>query len=102
LSKRIYNVVRPREGAGGKTFWERHGVLIVDGDKISMKLESIPAGEWNGWFNIFEKEDQNQQQQRNHQHQHQGQHQGQGYGAGRGAGGYQQQPSHGFEEDVPY
>lgn len=59
MSKRIFNVVRPREGAEGKTYWDRHGVLIVDGSKISLKLESLPLGEdWNGWFNVFEKDDQ--------------------------------------------
>jgi len=57
MSKRIYNIVRPREGKDGKTFWDRHGAMIVDGDKISIHLDSIPAGEWNGWFNVYPKDD---------------------------------------------
>lgn len=61
MSKRIYNVVRPREGTDGRTFWDRHGILVINGDKVSIKLESIPAGEWNGWFNCFQpREDQAQ------------------------------------------
>ncbi len=64
MSKRIYNIVRPREGKDGKTFWDRHGAMIVDGDKISIHLDSIPAGEWNGWFNVYPKEDAEAQTRR--------------------------------------
>lgn len=64
MSKRIYNIVRPREGKDGKTFWDRHGAMIVDGDKISIHLDSIPASEWNGWFNVYPKEDAEAQPRR--------------------------------------
>ena len=64
MSKRIYNIVRPREGKDGKTFWDRHGAMIVDGDKISIHLDSVPAGEWNGWFNVYPKEDSEAQPRR--------------------------------------
>lgn len=64
MSKRIYNIVRPREGKDGKTFWDRHGAMIVDGDKISIHLDSIPTGEWNGWFNVYPKEDAETQPRR--------------------------------------
>lgn len=57
MSKRIYNIVRPREGKDGKTFWDRHGAMIMDGDKISIHLDSLPVGEWNGWFNAYPRED---------------------------------------------
>lgn len=95
MSKRIFNVVRPREGAEGKTYWDRHGVLIVDGSKISLKLESLPLGEdWNGWFNVFEKDDQHQGQQ--------GQQQARGNGNGAGQ---QQRPAPAgdhFDDDIPF
>lgn len=94
MSKRIFNVVRPREGQDGKTYWDRHGVLVVDGDKISLKLESLPLAEdWNGWFNVFEKDDQHQQQ---------GQQQARGNGNGAGYGRRPPAPAQRMEEDVPF
>jgi len=57
MSRRIFNIVRPREYTAGtgevKTAWDRHGVLIVDDKKLSIHLDSIPTGDWNGWFNVF-------------------------------------------------
>ena len=96
MSKRIFNIVRPREYSAGdgqvKTAWDRHGVLIVDNKKLSIHLDSIPAGEWNGWFNVFERQDD---QPGN----------GQGYQQGRGhpqqAPQYQQQ-SQDFDDDIPF
>ena len=61
MSRRIFNVVRPREytTANGdtRTTWDRHGVMIVDGAKVSLHLDSIPTGEWDGWFNVFERQE---------------------------------------------
>lgn len=60
MSKRVYNIVRPREYQSGgetKTAWDQHGVLIVDGEKISIRLQSVPLGEWNGWFNVYPREE---------------------------------------------
>jgi len=60
MNKRIFNIVRPREYTAPtgevKTVWDRHGVLVVDGKKLSIHLDSIPAGEWNGWFNVYERQ----------------------------------------------
>jgi hypothetical protein len=103
MSKRIFNIVRPREynanGGEVKTAWDRHGVLVVDGKKLSIHLDSIPTGEWNGWFNVFEREDDQQGQANN----------GQGHQQNNG---YQQQaanPQHqpppqsgGFDDDIPF
>ncbi len=92
MSKRIFNIVRPREYSAGdgqvKTAWDRHGVLIVDGEKQSIHLDSIPTGEWNGWFNVFEREN-DQQSQTNYQgHQQQAP---------------QYQPPHeDFDDDIPF
>ena len=64
MTKRIFNIVRPREYLAGdgqtKTAWDRHGVLIVDNKKLSIHLDSIPTGEWNGWFNVYERQDEQQ------------------------------------------
>ena len=96
MSKRIFNIVRPREYAAGdgqvKTAWDRHGVLIVDGKKLNIHLDSIPAGEWNGWFNVFERQDD---QQGN----------GQGYHQNRGhpqQPKQYQQPPQDFDDDIPF
>lgn len=67
MSKRVYNIVRPREYQSGgetKTAWDQHGVLLVDGDKISIRLQSLPLGEWNGWFNVYPREDAEAQPKR--------------------------------------
>lgn len=58
MSKRIYNIVRPCEGRDGKTRWQRHGVLIIDDDRISLHIDSLPVSEWNGWFNCYLREDE--------------------------------------------
>ena len=93
MSKRIYNIVRPREGKDGKTFWDRHGAMIVDGDKISIHLDSIPAGEWNGWFNVYPKEDAEAQPRR-----------APGAGADdyRRASGKAPTPAGDFDDDIPF
>ncbi len=93
MSKRIFNIVRPREYNAGdgqmKTIWDRHGVLIVDGKKLSIHLDSVPVGdEWNGWFNVFEREN-DQQAQTN--------------GQGFQQQAPQYQPSQdGFDDDIPF
>ena len=99
MSKRIFNIVRPREYTAGdgqvKTAWDRHGVLIVDGKKLSIHLDSIPAGEWNGWLNVFERQDDQPGQGNN----------GQGYPQNPG---YRQQPPQTFQspqtfdDDIPF
>ncbi|HEC16027.1 MAG TPA: hypothetical protein ENI99_05570 [Sedimenticola sp.] len=100
MSKRIFNIVRPREYTASdgqvKTAWDRHGVLIVDGKKLSIHLDSIPTGEWNGWFNVFERVDDQPGQANG----------GQGYQQNRGyqhhAAQNYQQPSQDFDDDIPF
>ena len=53
MSKQILNIMSPRQEAEGKTYWSKHGILIMDGDKVSIKMESLPVGEWSGWFSCF-------------------------------------------------
>ena len=101
MSKRIFNIVRPREYTASdgqvKTAWDRHGVLIVDGKKLSIHLDSIPAGEWNGWFNVFERQDDQPGQGNNGQ----GYQQNQGYHQ-QATRAQQQQPAQDFDDDVPF
>lgn len=46
-----------------KTRWLTIGTLLKgDGDKLSIKLDSIPLGnEWNGWVQCFKMEDEHAQ-----------------------------------------
>ncbi len=63
-TRKVYNIVKPREyvtaSGENKTSWSRHGILIIDGDKVSLRIDSIPTGDWNGWLNGFEKEEMQQ------------------------------------------
>ena len=63
MAKQILNVMRPREGQDGKTYWDRVGVLLQDGEKCSIHLDVIPVGEWNGWLQAFRREEEGQGQQ---------------------------------------
>ena len=61
MERKLFNIVRPREGKDGKTFWDRHGILIVKDGKISVHINSIPTGEWDGWLQVYPREEQEQQ-----------------------------------------
>jgi hypothetical protein len=56
---KIFNVVHGRKDAkdDSKTFWSKCGILLKKDDgKISLKLESLPVGEWDGWLSVFEQD----------------------------------------------
>ena len=96
MDKKIFNVVKPREG-DGKTYWDKHGVLIVKDGRISLHLASIPTGEWDGWLHVYPREEQDPQ----------GQKRGNGQarrfnGGGNGQGQPQQQASPDFDDDIPF
>lgn len=39
---------------GEQTYWRKIGsVLEKDGGKLSMKLDMIPLGAWDGWAQLF-------------------------------------------------
>lgn len=65
MSKKVYNIVYPREGSGAekRTFWEKQGIMVIetaaDGtEKINIRLDSIPVGnKWDGWLKAFPRED---------------------------------------------
>ena len=63
MDKKLFNVVRPREG-DGKTYWDKHGVLIVKDGRISLHLASIPTGDWDGWLHVYPREEQDPQAQK--------------------------------------
>ena len=96
MERKLFNIVRPREGRDGKTFWDRHGILIVKDGKISVHISSIPTGEWDGWFQAYAREEQEQQA---------GQPRGNAQ-AHRPNGGNGQQfqtpAAQGFDDDIPF
>ena len=57
MSKQVYNVVRRRESQKEeRVFWDKHGIMIIDGDKIRLRLNSFPVGEWDGGFSIYPRD----------------------------------------------
>ena len=40
-----------------KTRWLTIGGLLRDGDKIKLKLDAVPVGEFNGWVEVFPVEE---------------------------------------------
>ena len=37
-----------------KTYWSQHGTLWIDGEKITIKLDSIPqSANWDGYLKAF-------------------------------------------------
>ena len=101
MERKIYNVVRPREDKDGKTFWDRHGVMIVKDGKISLHLASIPTNNWDGWFHVYAREEQEQQQEQSRNN-------GQARrdnGNGNGNGHTRPTPSpsfDNFDDDIPF
>lgn len=55
--KRMMEVKQAKEVSGReKPIWMKHGVAWVDGDKVSIKLESLPLPNKDGevWLRLFE------------------------------------------------
>ena len=46
-----------------KTSWKNIGAVFEKDGKFSIKLESIPVGEWNGWASLFEPRPKDSQPQ---------------------------------------
>jgi hypothetical protein len=92
MQRKLFNIVRPREGKDGQTFWDRHGILIVKDGKLSLHLSSIPTGEWDGWFQAFAREEQGQAEVR-----------GNGTTTGNSpTQRFQAQSAPAFDDDIPF
>lgn len=60
MSKTFYNLAYGQRPEGKeKTFWKPVGILVHDheNDRISVHLDVVPAGNWNGWLSAFPKDD---------------------------------------------
>jgi hypothetical protein len=40
----------------GKPRWKNIGVVFKSDKGLSIKLDAVPAGEWDGWLKIFKSE----------------------------------------------
>lgn len=37
-----------------KTYWSQHGTMWIEGEKVTIKLDSIPqSANWDGYFKAF-------------------------------------------------
>lgn len=59
---KTYDVVWKRDEKEGKARWEKVGVLLEkDNGKMSIKLDLIPATNWDGWLVVAERQAERQQ-----------------------------------------
>lgn len=59
MSRKVYDVSAvtgtyrdPRTGED-KNVWKRIGAVFENEKGLSIKLDTIPVGEWNGWATLF-------------------------------------------------
>ena len=53
---KTFDVLWKKSETNGKAQWERVGILLEKDDgKRSMKLDLVPAGEWDGWLVVAER-----------------------------------------------
>ena len=53
---------RPDASNPNEKHWSQHGILIIainehGEERITIKINSLPIGEFNGWFSVYPKED---------------------------------------------
>lgn len=61
--KRIKRLVVPngtyQKDGQEKTSWLNIGHILSDGQKTKIKLDSMPVGEFDGWVQVFDVDDEN-------------------------------------------
>ena len=59
---KVYDLLWKKGEYEGKAQWERVGILLEKEDgKRSMKLDLVPAGEWDGWLVVSERKPKEQE-----------------------------------------
>lgn len=59
---KTFDVLWKKSENNGKALWERVGVMIEKEDgKKSIKLDMIPAGNWEGWLVVSERKSRNKE-----------------------------------------
>jgi hypothetical protein len=56
---KIYDLLWKRNDGekSGKVFWEKVGILMDKDGKLSVKMNLIPAGNWDGWLVVSERKE---------------------------------------------
>ena len=56
---KIYDLLwkRNNQEKSGKVFWEKVGMLMDKDGKLSVKMDLIPAGNWDGWLTVSERKE---------------------------------------------
>jgi len=53
---KIHDLLWKKSETKGKAQWERVGVLLEkDQGKMSVKMDLLPAGNWDGWLVVSER-----------------------------------------------
>jgi len=52
---KIYDLLWKRSENKGKARWERVGILMDKDGKLSVKIDLIPVGTWDGWLVVSER-----------------------------------------------
>jgi|GEM_PF-928467 len=58
-NQKIYDLLwKKSEDKEGKARWETVGILLEKGDgKKSVKIDMVPAGQWDGWLTASERKE---------------------------------------------
>lgn len=64
-NQKIYDLLwKKSEDKEGKARWEQVGILLDKGDgKKSVKIDMIPAGNWDGWLTVSERKEKGAEKQ---------------------------------------
>jgi len=56
---KIYDLLwkKSNHEKAGKVFWEKVGILMDKDGKFSVKMDLIPAGNWDGWLTVSERKE---------------------------------------------
>jgi hypothetical protein len=56
---KIYDLLwkKSNHEKAGKVFWEKVGILMDKDGKFSVKIDLIPAGNWDGWLTVSERKE---------------------------------------------
>ena len=53
---KVYDLLWKKSENNGKAQWERVGVMLMKDDgKKSVKLDTLPLGNWEGWLAVSER-----------------------------------------------
>ncbi|MFZ5907972.1 MAG: hypothetical protein ACOYVJ_11320 [Nitrospirota bacterium] len=57
---KIYDLLWKRTDGNeksGKVFWQKIGILMEKENKLSVKIDLLPAGNWDGWLTVSERKE---------------------------------------------